>query len=75
MEKKKLLLFFCFLFAIISTKAESSTEKTLKNRILTNYDKSIRPSEPVDIYLRLIFKQIANVDEMNQIITSSSLKF
>ena len=72
MEEKKLFLFFCFLFAIISIKAENSTEKTLKDRILTNYDESIRPSEPVDIYLRLIFKQISNVDEKNQIITSSS---
>ena len=72
MKEKKLFLFFCFLFAIISIKADNSTEKTLKDRILTNYDESIRPSEPVDIYLGLIFKQIANVDEKNQIITTSS---
>ena len=58
----------------MSIKAENLTEKILKDKVLKNssYDKSIRPSEPVDIYLRLIFKQIANVDEKNQIITSSS---
>ena len=69
---KKKILFFCFLFPFLNIKAD--TEKELKDRILSNsnYDKSIRPSVPVDIYLGLSFKQIANVDEKNQIITTSS---
>ena len=72
MEKKELILFY--FFVIMSIKAENLTEKILKDKVLTNssYDKSIRPSEPVDIYLGLGFKQIANVDEKNQIITTSS---
>ena len=37
-------------------------------------DKTIRPSEPAVINLGLIFKQLANVEEKNQIITTSSFQ-
>ena len=72
--QKRTHLFLILLILIMSIKAENLTEKMVKDRVFTNssYDKSIRPSEPVDIYLGLIFKQLANVDEKNQIITSSS---
>jgi len=49
-----------------------SVDKSIQTAILNNYDKTSRPSDNVTLDLRMQLKQITNVNEINQIITTSS---
>lgn len=59
---------------VLSTSAQNiAIEKLLKRSLLnTDYDRTIRPADTVEIYLQFLFKQIVSLDDKNQIITSSS---
>ena len=59
-------LFKCLMFQNVII------EKSIQTNILTGYDKTSRPSDNVTLYLRMQLKQIINVNEINQIITTSS---
>ena len=59
-------LFKCLLFQNVEI------EKLIQKDILTSYDKTSRPSDNVTLSLRMQLKQIINVNEINQIITTSS---
>ena len=45
------------------------------NKLFKNYSKSMRPSYKVDAKINIILKQIINVDEKTQTITTSSFLF
>jgi len=64
------LIYFClFKHHLFQNKKD---EEKIESLIMKNYDKSIRPSDYVTVSLRLQLKQIINVNEINQIITTSS---
>lgn len=62
---------------VLSTSAYSAQniaiEKLLIKSILnTDYDRTTRPANTVEIYLQFMFRQIVSLDDKNQIITTSS---
>jgi hypothetical protein len=48
-------------------------ETIVLEQILSNYNKNMRPTDQVNINLNLDLKQIVNIDDTNQLMTTSSL--
>lgn len=73
---KMLILLLVFsVIGISHSQSDSSPylNKILKDKLLNvSYDKSIRPDTTVFVFLTLWFRQIVNLDEKNQIATTSS---
>lgn len=61
--------------SIIATITTISNEESIKNKIFQNYNKLIRPADTINLGIQLVLKQIINLDEQNQIMTSSSNLF
>jgi hypothetical protein len=59
----------------ILAQIETLYEKNLTSLVLQNYDKTIRPLDRVEINLKISLKQIVDLNERDQIITTSSYFF
>jgi nicotinic acetylcholine receptor len=70
----KIVIIFILLTFIRSIKSQMITnmESIVINQIFTNYSKNMRPTDQVEINLNLNLKQIVNVDDTNQLVTTSS---
>ena len=68
------LLMLCFLPCRVRCTAipDNEYEFNVITKIMTGYNNLIRPIEILPLTLRLSFKQINNLDEKNQILTSNS---
>ena len=76
MFSKNLSLLFTIIACVINaTNSQLSTnisiEQTLVTTLLSGYNRAIRPSFQVNIYIGIQMKQIVSLDEKNQILTSS----
>jgi len=77
--KKKMNSFFLllvlFTIKVVNSQIETTYEKNLTNLIIKDYDKTIRPLDKVEINIKISLKQIVDLNERDQIITTSSYLF
>ena len=67
------LIIVSFWQAILGTNTQKSLDQfNIYANITKNYNKNIRPSDTITIYIKLALKQIVSIDEKNQIMTSNS---
>lgn len=72
----KLLIIILSLYSLVWSEDENVTEKLIRKQILgSEYDRTIRPSDQVNVSVQISLKQIVNIDEKNQIMTTSSYLF
>lgn len=66
----KLLFHVLFLFGI---KTSIQTEEEIRNYLFNStYDRTLKPSDLIEIVMELTLKQIVNLDERSQILTTAS---
>ena len=69
------LTLFCF-FCSYTYQSDTTDEYNMKKVIFsTTYDRTIRPADSTNIYLKMTMKQIIGLNEKTQIITTSSYLF
>ncbi len=71
----KFTIIIFFIDSIIASITSISNEESIKNKVFQNYNKLIRPADTVSLGMQLVLKQIINLDEQSQIMTSSSNLF
>lgn len=72
---KIIFVFYLLKISIIEAQIETLYEANLTKLILQNYDKTVRPLDKVEINLKISLKQIVDLNERDQIITTSSYFF